>query len=47
MKKVSYGFVLMTLLCIGLLMKVIPAYADSGWDLSFGGLCYLWVVFNC
>ena len=37
MKKVSYSFILIALLCIGLLIKMIPAYADSGWDGSYGG----------
>ena len=35
MKKVSYGFILSILLCVGLIMKTMPACADSGWDSSY------------
>lgn len=37
MKKVSYVFVLVTLLCIGLMTQIKPAHADSGWDSSYSG----------
>lgn len=42
MKKVSYCFIFITLLCIGLIIEIIPAHADSGWDGSYGGGSSSW-----
>lgn len=42
MKKISYGFIIITLLCIGLIIQIKPAHADSGWDSSYGGGSSSW-----